>query len=121
MQSQSALAITKNVPPPLELLQVATGYWISRAIYVAARLEIADRLKTGPMTCVELAIVIAAHADSPRHSPHLPSSRPYTVRAGRPSGGGQFVAWRSLSRAIASLLTPAQDFLSVILNTPAYL
>jgi hypothetical protein len=95
MQAQSTLAITENVPPPLELLQMATGYWISRAIYVAARLEIADRLKDGPMTCVELAEAPAAHSDSPRRSPHLASSRPYAVSAGRPLGASQFVAWRS--------------------------
>jgi hypothetical protein len=94
MQAHSASAITENVPP-LELLQMATGCWISRAIYVAARLEIADRLKDGPMTCVELAIATAAHPDSPRRSPHLAPSRPYTVSAGKLSGGSQFVAWRS--------------------------
>ena len=55
MQAQSSLAIAENVRPPLAFLQIATGYWISRAIYVAARLEIADLLKDGPMTCIELA------------------------------------------------------------------
>ena len=95
MQAQSALAITENVPPPLELLQMSTGYWISQAIYVAARLEIADRLKDGPMTCVELAEATASHPDSPRRSPHLASSRPYAVRVERRSGGSQSVAWRS--------------------------
>jgi len=55
MQAQSSLAIAENVPPALALLQMTTGYWISRAIYVAARLEISDLLKDGPMTCIELA------------------------------------------------------------------
>jgi hypothetical protein len=66
MQAQSTLAIAENAPPPLALLQMATGYWISRAIYVAARLEIADLLKDGPMTCIELAEATAAHPDSLR-------------------------------------------------------
>lgn len=30
------------------LFQMATGYWISQAIYVAAKLGIADLLKDGP-------------------------------------------------------------------------
>ena len=60
MQVQSSLAIAEKLPPPLVLLQMATGYWISRAIYVAARLGIADLLKDGPMTCVELAEATAA-------------------------------------------------------------
>jgi hypothetical protein len=47
MQAQSSLAIAENVPPALALLQMTTGYWISRAIYVAARLEISDLLKDG--------------------------------------------------------------------------
>jgi hypothetical protein len=43
MQAQSTLAIAENVPLPLALLQMATGYWISRAAYVATRLGIAGR------------------------------------------------------------------------------
>jgi hypothetical protein len=66
MQAQSNLAIAENVPPPMAVLQMATGYWISRAIYVAARLGIADLLKDGPMTCLELAEATAAHPDSLR-------------------------------------------------------
>jgi hypothetical protein len=31
------------------------GYWIARAIYVAAKLRIADRLAAGPRTVEELA------------------------------------------------------------------
>jgi hypothetical protein len=37
------------------LFQMATGYWVSQAIYVAAKLGIADLLKDGPQPCVALA------------------------------------------------------------------
>jgi O-methyltransferase domain/Dimerisation domain len=44
----------KRNPPPL-LFQLATAYWLSQAIYVAAKLGIADLLKDGPQTCAILA------------------------------------------------------------------
>jgi hypothetical protein len=35
-----------DLPPPVALLQmVVTGYWVSQAIYAAAKLGIADLLK----------------------------------------------------------------------------
>ncbi len=37
------------------LLQMITGYWTSQAIYVAAKLGIADLLKSGPKSCELLA------------------------------------------------------------------
>jgi len=43
-----------NASPPV-LFQMATGYWVSQAIYVAAKLGIADLLKDGPQSCVTLA------------------------------------------------------------------
>jgi hypothetical protein len=41
-----------------------TGYWISQAIYVAAKLGIADLLKDGPKTDDELAQATGAHPRS---------------------------------------------------------
>jgi len=38
-----------------QLTQMITGYWTSRAIYVAAKLRIADHLKDGPRAAEELA------------------------------------------------------------------
>jgi len=34
---------------------MATGYWLSQAVYVAAKLGLADLLKDGPRSCEELA------------------------------------------------------------------
>ena len=44
-----------RTPSPPLLFQMATSYWVSQAIYVAAKLGIADLLKDGPQSCVELA------------------------------------------------------------------
>jgi hypothetical protein len=41
-----------------QLTQMITGYWTSRAIYVAAKLRIADHLKDGPRTAEELAVAV---------------------------------------------------------------
>jgi hypothetical protein len=46
---------TEEHPPPPALFQMATAYWLSQAIYVAAKLGIADLLKDGPVSCVALA------------------------------------------------------------------
>src|SRR4051812_30326793 len=45
----------EDQPPEMAFLQMLTGYWLSQAIYVAARLGIADLLKDRPQTSVELA------------------------------------------------------------------
>ncbi|HKQ79899.1 MAG TPA: methyltransferase [Blastocatellia bacterium] len=42
-------------PPPIALLRLTTSCWISQAVYVAAKLGIADLLKYGPKPCNELA------------------------------------------------------------------
>jgi hypothetical protein len=41
--------------PPQQLAQMITGYWASRAIYVAAKLHIADLLVDGPRSAEDLA------------------------------------------------------------------
>ena len=43
--------------PPM-LFQMASSYWISQAIYVAAKLGIADVLKNGPLKCSDIAAII---------------------------------------------------------------
>jgi hypothetical protein len=64
MLEQVSLRISDKVPPPLALLQLAMGYWVSQAIYVAAKLGIADSLKDGPKSCADLARATGAHPDS---------------------------------------------------------
>jgi ubiquinone/menaquinone biosynthesis C-methylase UbiE len=52
------------VPPSVAMLQMISGFWISRAIYIAAKLGIADQLRDGPKTVDELAAATATHAPS---------------------------------------------------------
>src|SRR3984893_1931581 len=53
----------RNGSPPI-LFQMVTGYWVSQAIYVAAKLGIADLLKDEPQSCVALATATGADAPS---------------------------------------------------------
>ena len=50
--------------PPLALLEMVTGYWVSQAVYVAAKLGIADLLEKEPRSCDELARDTGTHPDS---------------------------------------------------------
>jgi hypothetical protein len=52
--------------PAMMLFQLTTGHYISRAIYVAARLNVADFLAGGPRTHDELAQATQTHAPSLR-------------------------------------------------------
>lgn len=49
--------------PPL-LFQMATGYWLSQAIYVAAKLGVADVLENGPKSSAELAAATSCDRSS---------------------------------------------------------
>jgi hypothetical protein len=59
-----AAASTEGNPSPLVLFQMATGYWLSQAIYVAAKLGIADFLRDVPQSCVVLAAATGSDAPS---------------------------------------------------------
>jgi O-methyltransferase/methyltransferase family protein len=56
--------MAKKLPPPAVMLNLIIGYWVSRLIYVAARLELADRLKDGPRTVEELATAAGVEASA---------------------------------------------------------
>src|SRR6516225_8431499 len=47
-----------------QLDQMITGYWISQAIYAAAKFGIADQLKDGPKTVAELAGATSTNPDA---------------------------------------------------------
>jgi len=53
-------------PPATALLRLATGYQASQALFVAARLGLADRLADGPRSVDDLAAATGAHAPSLR-------------------------------------------------------
>jgi len=44
--------------------QMITGYWVSQAIYAAAKFGIADHLKNGPKTVQELASATSTNPDA---------------------------------------------------------
>src|SRR5881296_2987375 len=63
--STQELVTTPTTPPPfLALFQMVTGYYISQALYVAAKLGIADVLKDGPRHYTTLAQLTGTHAPS---------------------------------------------------------
>lgn len=49
-------------PPPVQMMQMITGFWTSCCIYAAAKLNIADHLKGKPQTADQLAE--ASHSDA---------------------------------------------------------
>ena len=51
-------------PAVQQMLQIIGGFWVSRAVFVIAKLGIADLLKTGPKTAEELASATKMHAPS---------------------------------------------------------
>lgn len=54
------------VPPPVTLLQMMTGYWVSQALYVAAKMGVADLVAEGPRPVEELAAATQTDAPSLR-------------------------------------------------------
>ena len=55
---------TGENPSPPALFEMATAYWLSQAIYVAAKLGIADLLRDGPRSCAALATSTGSDAPS---------------------------------------------------------
>ncbi len=57
-------AAGQELPPPVAMLQMIQGFWVSRAIYVAAELRLADFVEEGPKTAEALAEATDTHAPS---------------------------------------------------------
>jgi hypothetical protein len=55
-----------ELPPPLALFRMVTGYYISRVVWVAAELGIADLLRDAPRDAEDLANATQTHAPSLR-------------------------------------------------------
>src|SRR5262249_9644047 len=52
------------IPPQEQMNRLLTAYWVSQALYVAAKLGLADLLKGGPRTADDLAPSTGSHAPS---------------------------------------------------------
>jgi ubiquinone/menaquinone biosynthesis C-methylase UbiE len=55
---------SQEPPPPIALMQLITGFWVSAAVYVAAKLKLADHLDGGPMNIEELARCVEANPEA---------------------------------------------------------
>lgn len=64
MDGQKPAMATSEVPPPIAMLQLISGFWIARCIYVAAKLGIADVVKDAPKNANELAAATGTDAPS---------------------------------------------------------
>jgi SAM-dependent methyltransferase len=51
---------TSTMPPPVALLELMNGYWITQAIAVAAELGVADELAGGPRRIEDVAAAVGA-------------------------------------------------------------
>jgi hypothetical protein len=58
----SAQPVPAEVPAHAQVIQMATAYWVSKIVYAAAKLDLADRLADGPMSAEELAGPTETHA-----------------------------------------------------------
>lgn len=63
MNAQKA-AESREVSPATAMLQLISGFWISRCLYVTAKLGIPDLLINGPMAADDLAAATQTHAPS---------------------------------------------------------
>ncbi|HZN55005.1 MAG TPA: methyltransferase [Candidatus Polarisedimenticolaceae bacterium] len=55
---------TQEEPLHAQVVQMATAYWVSRTVYAAAKLGLADHLRGGPKSAEELAGPTETHAPS---------------------------------------------------------
>jgi len=55
---------SSDIPPPVAMLQMIAGFWVSRALYIAAKLGLADLVQDQPKTITELAEATSTHAPS---------------------------------------------------------
>src|SRR5262245_10230517 len=62
--SKDTMDNTQAPPPHAQVIQMATGHWVSRIVHLAAKLNLADRLADGPRSAEELAGPTKTHAPS---------------------------------------------------------
>src|SRR5215216_4900248 len=53
-----------ELPPHVKLIQMGRAYIVSRIVYAAAKLNLADHLTSGPKSAGEIAGLMQAHAPS---------------------------------------------------------
>jgi hypothetical protein len=53
-----------ELPPPVQMVQLLTGFQVAQGLYVAAKLDLAGELLQGPKSIDDLARITATHAPS---------------------------------------------------------
>jgi hypothetical protein len=61
---EGTTATAKQIPPPIQMMQLISGFWIARCIYVFAKLGLADLIKDEPKTADDLATATGTHGPS---------------------------------------------------------
>lgn len=64
MSASKLVDASPDVPPQVTMLQMISGFWLSRAVYIAAKLGLADLVKEQPKSAEELAQATDTHAPS---------------------------------------------------------
>lgn len=61
---EGTTATAKQIPPPIQMMQLISGFWIARCIYAFAKLGLADLIKDEPKTADDLAMATETHGPS---------------------------------------------------------
>jgi len=56
--------MSDSLPAHVQLIQMGTAYWVSRVVYMAAELNLGDRLADGPKSAADLAGATGTHERS---------------------------------------------------------
>ena len=103
-------------PPHAQLIQMATAYWISRVVYAAAKLDLADRLSDGAKSAAELAPATGTHAPS-LHGRFALTPLGAALKKGAPGSAyatvltlGGHLMWRGYGELMYSLETGKPGF-----------
>ncbi len=63
--SENSQEEVEPVPPPhAQLIEMSTAYWVSKVVYAAAKLGLADHLSEAPQSAAELSDATGTHAPS---------------------------------------------------------
>src|ERR1700709_1279225 len=52
------------LPPHIQLIEMARAFVVSKTVYAAAKLNLADQLASGPKSAAELSVPMRAHTPS---------------------------------------------------------
>jgi hypothetical protein len=64
MTALKEAGLFQDAAAPATMLRMLSGFWLSRAIYIAAKLGVADLVKERPKNAAELAEAVGAHSPS---------------------------------------------------------